>query len=564
MKGLQLLLIPAVALLILGLGANTVWDANEAFYADTPRQMVLSGDYVNPVFNGEARMNKPVLSYWVVAGLYNVFGLSLTVERFGIALGALGILLAAYLCGRAVRSPLTGWIAVLIVVTAPRFVMFSRRIFIDIWVTMFMGLSIGCFLLAEAFPQRRRSWLGLMYAAIGLGVLTKGPVALVFPVATIGAWLLLERRLSDIKRLWIVPGALIVLAINAPWWGAIYAQHGWEPLQAFWIGENFGRYTEPMQPGERNVWFYVPVLISDLFPWSIFVVAGIATGAAALWSRVRNADAARLDADSGIPAFKRFLMIWIVLLVGVFSFSETKQDLYVFPIIPALAALAADAIVIGLNRGGARLRTGFIATAVLLIVGGAGVVALFGFRAPTHVIPGANALGATLVAGGLTVIVLALLKRAQAATLALAGTMVVANYIFVLVSLPSVEAFKPALPMVRMISARTRPGPPPVVAHYITSLPSFVYYLERPIEQYFDLGPLMERAGVVPEMYILMRPHEYSDFEPAAREQSINPCIVARQTLFEAKLKLILDGTPWPEVYLIGTGAACAPRTPPA
>ena len=59
----RLLMIPGFALLFLGLGANTIWDANEAFYADTPRQMVLSGDYVNPVFNGEARMNKPVLSY---------------------------------------------------------------------------------------------------------------------------------------------------------------------------------------------------------------------------------------------------------------------------------------------------------------------------------------------------------------------------------------------------------------------------------------------------------------------------------------------------------------------
>jgi len=562
MRGLRLLLIPAVALLFVGLGANTIWDANEAFYADTPRQMVLSGDYVNPVFNGEARMNKPVLSYWIVAGLYQVFGLSLTVERFGIALGALGILLAAYLCGRAVRAPLTGWLAVLIVATAPRFVMFSRRIFIDIWVTMFMGLTIGCFLLAERYPERRRWWLGLMYAAIGLGVLTKGPVALVFPAATIGVWLLVERRLSDIRRLWIVPGALIVLAINVPWWAAIYAQHGIEPLQAFWLGENFGRYTEPMQPGERDIWFYVPVVIGDLFPWSIFVIAGLASGAAALWSRCRNFAAATSDAVAGGPAIKCFLMIWVVMLVGVFSFSETKQDLYVFPIIPALAALAADAMLTGLDRGGARVRSSPVATAVLLLVGGLGIAALFGFRAPTHHIAGANALGAALVVGGLVVMVMAVLKRASAATVALAGTMVVANYIFVLVSLPAVEAFKPVLPMVRTIQERTHAGPPPVVAHYITSLPSLVYYLERPVEEFFDLPPLIERARAVSEMYILMRPHEYADFEPAARAQSIAPCIVQRQTLFEAKLKLVLDGVPWPEVYLVGTGAACSARQP--
>src|SRR5262245_54207803 len=139
-RGVRLLLIPAVALLFLGLGANTIWDANEAFYVDTPRQMVLSGDYINPVFNGEPRMNKPVLSYWVVAGLYQVFGASVGVERLGIALGAVGILVAAFIYGRALRSALTGWLSVLIVATAPQFVMFSRRIFIDIWVSMFMAL----------------------------------------------------------------------------------------------------------------------------------------------------------------------------------------------------------------------------------------------------------------------------------------------------------------------------------------------------------------------------------------------------------------------------------------
>ena len=65
--GSSWLLALSVLLLFLGLGANTIWDANEAFYVDTPRHMVESGDYINPQFNGEPRMNKPVLSYWVVA-----------------------------------------------------------------------------------------------------------------------------------------------------------------------------------------------------------------------------------------------------------------------------------------------------------------------------------------------------------------------------------------------------------------------------------------------------------------------------------------------------------------
>src|SRR5580765_8883899 len=110
-NGLKALLVVALPVFFLYLGANSIWDANEAFYVETPRQMVLSGDYVNPSFNGQPRFNKPVLSYWVVAGLYRAFGESVAVERAGIALGAMGLILATFLIGRALRSTGTGVLA---------------------------------------------------------------------------------------------------------------------------------------------------------------------------------------------------------------------------------------------------------------------------------------------------------------------------------------------------------------------------------------------------------------------------------------------------------------------
>src|SRR5262245_45212985 len=168
---MALLLVAALPVFFLSLGANSIWDANEAFYVETPRQMVVSGDYITPVFNDAPRVNKPVLSYWIVAGLYKAFGISVGVERLGIAIGAVGIILAAFLIGRAMRSRVTGLLAALVVATAPRMVTFSRRIFIDIYITLFMALALACFVLAERHPDQRRRWLLLMYAAIGLGVL---------------------------------------------------------------------------------------------------------------------------------------------------------------------------------------------------------------------------------------------------------------------------------------------------------------------------------------------------------------------------------------------------------
>src|SRR5690606_10042825 len=139
-----------------------------------------------------------------------------------------------------------GLLASVIVASAPRVVMFSRRIFIDIWITAFMALTLACFVMALRHPERRRPWLSAMYVAIGLGVLTKGPIALFFPVVVAAIWMTVCRRWHELRRMLVVPGALIVAAIVVPWYAALYAEHGWGPIVTFFVGENFGRYTGEM------------------------------------------------------------------------------------------------------------------------------------------------------------------------------------------------------------------------------------------------------------------------------------------------------------------------------
>src|SRR5262249_60282300 len=86
---LWLLLALGLAVYFVSLGNSAIWDANEAYYVETPREMLEAHDLVNPAFNYEPRFNKPVLSYWIVAALYRAFGVSVAVQRFGIPLGAL-------------------------------------------------------------------------------------------------------------------------------------------------------------------------------------------------------------------------------------------------------------------------------------------------------------------------------------------------------------------------------------------------------------------------------------------------------------------------------------------
>src|SRR3954467_8648699 len=96
-KTLVGLLLAAIAVYFVALGNAAIWDANEAFYVETPREMLEANDFVNPPFNYFPRFNKPVLSYWVVAGFYKIFGVSVAVQRLAIAIGAIVIIGCAYL-----------------------------------------------------------------------------------------------------------------------------------------------------------------------------------------------------------------------------------------------------------------------------------------------------------------------------------------------------------------------------------------------------------------------------------------------------------------------------------
>ena len=197
------------------LGGSSIWDANEAFYVETPREMMERGDYIGPTFNYQPRFNKPVLSYWIVAGFYKAFGVSVGVQRVPIALGAVAMILTAFFLARSGAVPPNGsphlkadameaalWAAVGLAV-APRLMMFGRRIFIDIYISMFMAGTLLFFALAERYPARRRLFLLLMYASVGLGVLTKGPVAAALPGLVFALYLVVHGELRRVREMMI-------------------------------------------------------------------------------------------------------------------------------------------------------------------------------------------------------------------------------------------------------------------------------------------------------------------------------------------------------------------------
>jgi 4-amino-4-deoxy-L-arabinose transferase-like glycosyltransferase len=518
------------------LGNSSIWDANEAYYVETPREMLEAHDLVNPSFNYEPRFNKPVLSYWIVAGLYKAFGVSVGVQRLGIAIGAMLIVLAAYMLAgiqdsRVSRLPpsVSLWAAAGLL-AAPRLLMFARRIFIDIWLSAFMALTLVFFAMSEAHPERRRRYLLLMYAAVGFGTLTKGPVYIALPGLAFALYLVVRRELGRVRDMMIPSGLVIVAAIVLPWYAALYHQHGWVYIKSFLITENLERYAEGIGVQlRRGPFFYLPVLFSDSFPWSMLLPM------------------AAVEAWRSRGKLEALLWCWIAVFVGVFSFSVGKQDLYIFPIVPAVAALGGLAIERGLveDRWRGWLRATLGVTGLVLAIAGGGVLVLFAAAGRVYQLDAALYVGAFGLAGGIAVALLAVVRRPASAAIALLAAMIAINWTFVVGVLPEFERYKPVPGFSETLKARLQPGD--VVVHYQASLPSMTYYLRRHVDTSFDPDSFVRAVMVPRRVYAVLSDDDYAALKPRLGEM----CVIDRRPTFDVKLARVLAREPLPELLLI-------------
>src|SRR6185436_10032617 len=343
-----------------------------------------------------------------------------------------------------------------------------------------MTLTLLFFALSERYPSRRRLFLALMYLSVGLGVLTKGPVAAVIPFLVFIAYLAVHRELGRLREMMIPAGMLIALLIVAPWYVALYQQHGWTYITDFFISENVGRFTETIGVQERGPFFYLQVPFSDMLPWSLCLPAIVFA-----WRRDRRSlqdpSLWTTGALAQVVRLRTLLLLWIVVTVVLFSISQTKQDLYIFPIVAAVAALGGDWVArfVGPARAGhsdgrsVRLQPGqaadkwfigtLVVTGIVMIVLGSGVLYLFGGDRPLYPIRGAQASALITMAGGALVAGLPWLRRHVAAVSTVLVVLIGFNWILALWSLPSFEQYKPVVPLSRAIEQRA--GPSDVIAH---------------------------------------------------------------------------------------------------
>ena len=298
----------ALLTFFLGLGLPAITDSDEAFYAEASREMVESGDWLTPHFNYEDRWQKPVLYYWLTAGMFLVGGPTEFAARFWSALAGLGlVMLTWHASGRQ-------WLAGAIVATCFGYFAMARMALPDLPLAFCISLAIWAAL--------ERHW-AVAGAAAGLGFLMKGPVALVVPGLVLLPIWWREGTYRTLRRDDIAQAAIVFAAIGLPWYVMMWLEHGTPYLQSFFLADNLERFATSRFNEPRWFWFYIPIVVGGMMPWPAYLIT----------LRLRRPTAGQWR-----------LILWAGMPLLFFTLSVGKQPRYILPVLPPLAILLAQAI----------------------------------------------------------------------------------------------------------------------------------------------------------------------------------------------------------------------------
>jgi len=328
-----LLLLASLTFLV-GLGRGAITDADEAFYAEAAREMVESGDLVTPFYNYETRFQKPILYYWLTAATYGATGgPGEAGARLWAALSGLGLVLVTAACARRWFDDGVALLAGAIVATSFGYFSIGRMALPDLPLTLFITAAIwaGWVAMLERGRHQRR-WVLLSAVALALGFLTKGPVGVVIPVLVLVPVVLMERRTLNLRPSDLVAGAIAFAVLALPWYAVMWIRHGDGYLEGFFLGDNLERFATARFNDPRPWWFYLPVVLGGLLPWTPLMLVWVHP----VWRFLtRRKDIGTIDLR---------LLLWAILPLVFYSLSVGKQPRYVLPVLPPLAILLAASI----------------------------------------------------------------------------------------------------------------------------------------------------------------------------------------------------------------------------
>jgi 4-amino-4-deoxy-L-arabinose transferase-like glycosyltransferase len=338
---------------------------DEGRYAEIPREMVASGDWLTPRLDGIKYFEKPALQYWLTAAAYEAFGIHQWTARLWPALaGFAGVLFIGYV-GLCLGGPRLGLYSAAALGGCIWYVLNTHILTLDSGLTLWMSVGFGALLLAQrsaAAERAQRMWMLIAWSALALAVLSKGLIGIVLPGASLFVYSLLTRDWAVWRRLHLVGGLLLFTLIAAPWFIAVSLANP-EFFRFFFIHEHFERFLTNEHHREGAWWYFIPIVAAGILPW----LTVLAWTAPRMWSGP--------VVDSNGFSWQRFALVWSVFIFVFFSVSSSKLPSYILPIFPPLA------LVIGVQLAALPERTLIWLTLPLVVATGACMLAIgFGFE----------------------------------------------------------------------------------------------------------------------------------------------------------------------------------------
>src|SRR5215831_4689445 len=292
------------------LGAVPLFDPDEGAFGAATLEMLRRHDFLLPYLFGEPRYDKPILVYWLQAASVRLLGANEWAFRLPSALAATVWAWSTYRFGRERFGETAGLLAAVMLACAPSVQLVARAATADALLNACIAASM--FALYRYLTRGERAQLYVAAAAAALGLLAKGPIAIVIPGAVSllfcflrrepGAWV----RLASQWRAW-----LVFLAVAAPWYVVETVRNGPGFAEAFFLGHNLGRYTGASFGHDSAWWFYLPVILVGTLPFTAPVASALAR-----WRELLRDDAGT------------FLLLWFVFVIVFFSFAGSQQPHY--------------------------------------------------------------------------------------------------------------------------------------------------------------------------------------------------------------------------------------------
>ncbi|HWC74608.1 MAG TPA: glycosyltransferase family 39 protein [Gemmatimonadales bacterium] len=462
---LPLLLLAALLALAFDLGGYPLFDPDEGRNAEVAREMAQTNDYLLPHFDDLPYLDKPVVYFAAAAAVMEILGPTETAARLPAFLFTIATILVIVRFGHRRWGKDTGWLAGLALATMPLVLAYARTTIFDSALACFTTVAILAFWEERPIPA---------WAAMGLGALTKGPVALLIPLVTLIPYALATGR--PVRRLFPLAGIGVFAIVALPWFLAVSHRVPDFPHYVF-VRETFERVTTTRFHRTAPVWYYLPIIPVAAFPWIVPALA-----------RWKNWHWAWLGRRVNPYAQDTILLAcWVLGPLLFFTLNQSKLPQYVLPLMPAFALAAGRLITRPAGELGGGIGEGRrMYTAIAVILGLALASLTLWLPAPISLTPAERgAIPGTALALGIALLVSAALVWHAGRAGRLQPALGVIGYALVVMAIPffstrllaAVGEDRSAATLARVIQ-NTRGGATEVMA-VAAFPPSLPFYLQR-------------------------------------------------------------------------------------